>query len=575
MEHATVLDLSPPPQRKPGSAGFDLRRRAVARWLAELPAAHLGEASRALLDALCQVNQLNVPPMLRLRFLEAVSPRVEDTVESLRRHYLAKEFPLPERSRKIAELAETLLRETAVGYHAAVSQLTAARWRRERRLAFAVQRTMHMLAKLLVESYSLYAPAPGGLWQNLHRLYELAERHGVAHRPVPVRRLAYGGRCSVTDTYKRILLLAAAGPYRMRHSEAGDVYGMLGRWARHCRLIPMPAAGAPESAFAVDLRTDDPPRYQRTVGAIGGPIRLLDVSALAGLADQGRRPWWHVWHRSRPIPNPDVVRRLVLALGVLPTRQSARLPAKAHIQLVAGLSQIYRSLIAQQGDDAVELGVDAPRFTARDPQPDPLRSDDVWDLIYPSADLLQRVPPAAEHGDPESRHVRPPRTQSWRLLNISAGGYCLLSDPQQTARLQVGELLALRETDDRDGNRQVGVVRWMRQQKDGLHIGVQVLGAEPIPALIRSEQEDGSYGSPERSLLLPQDKASGRAATLLVSPQQWAPACGALLKAPDGEREIVLTRLMEASSGFAQFEFQAVALPAARTAAPDDVFSLV
>jgi hypothetical protein len=113
----TTLDLSPPPRRKPDDTSFGLGGSAVERWLAELPAAHLGETSKALLQSLHEANRLQARHGPRLRFLEMIRPRVEDTVGALRRHYLPKEFPLPERNAKVAELARALLRELAVGYY--------------------------------------------------------------------------------------------------------------------------------------------------------------------------------------------------------------------------------------------------------------------------------------------------------------------------------------------------------------------------------------------------------------------------------------------------------------------------
>ena len=42
------------------------------------------------------------------------------------------------------------------------------------------------------------------------------------------------------------------------------------------------------------------------------------------------------------------------------------------------------------------------------------------------------------------------KTQSWKMVNVSAGGYCLLWDNPETTRAQVGELIGIREQSDPD-----------------------------------------------------------------------------------------------------------------------------
>lgn len=565
MQQMTVLDLYAPKQQKPDRSSFDLGRRAVDRWLGNLPSAHVGESSKALLAALQEVNALDVRPAVRIRFLESIGEHVDGAVRSLRRHYLSTEFPLPNRNRKIAELAATLLQELAIGYHCVVQQTG-----RRAYSALAIERTMQALGRLLVERYSLYQPAPEGLWRTLHDLYAVAEERGVTRRRVGRR----GKRGSVEDAYKQILLFAAAGPYRMRHSEAGDVYDSLARWTAHTRLVRVSGGRQLDPAFVIDQQSDTAPLYHATPAALSGDLRMLDTSALAKVADiVPRRWWWQFWRPSLTKADTDIARRVVVALGALPSRQSARLPVKARAQVLVGLPAIHRSLTAQRGFDLVEVDVDVPQFTSREPRRRDVARDDVWTMQY-GAELLQRMkqPPKEEAAAAKNS---PPQAQNWRLLNISTGGYCLLSDRAQSTRAQVGELVTLREIDNKSHRWQIGVVRWMRQVGDALQIGVQVLGADPLPVLTKNALPDGGFGPADRSLLLPQDSISGRPRALLVTPLRYAAERRVLLNEPDREHEVVLTRLMESSSGFAQFEFQPIALAVGMDRSANDALSMI
>jgi hypothetical protein len=116
--------------------------------------------------------------------------------------------------------------------------------------------------------------------------------------------------------------------------------------------------------------------------------------------------------------------------------------------------------MVQQGLEEADAAIDTPQFTARDPRSPPHGHNDVWDLIY-SADLLQRLTTTGKKDTPKPSAPPPPREQNWRLLNISAGGYCLLSDRARSARAQVGDPIAL-EAGETQHRWQLGVVRWLR-----------------------------------------------------------------------------------------------------------------
>lgn len=572
----STLDLSPPPRRKPGKGSFDFRERAVEKWLAALPAANLDEAGKTTLDALTQVNQLKMGQSARLRFLERVRPHVNDTVTALERQSLPRGFPQPERSHCARQLSNALLRELAIGYHTVIQNLSGSKRRqRGKRLALAIQRTIHTLGRLLISSNSRYQPPSKHLWQHLHTLYQIAELHGVAQRAVPDPLLRRVRRSSAADAYKQILLLAAAGPYRMRYNEIDDAYALFERWAPAVRLLHA-GDDTGKATFFIDLESDRPPSCQRTDIRGSESARLLDTSALPELAaSEKKRPRWWQFRRPRIQPSdPGLVQRLIIALGMPPMRQSIRLPTCASAQVLIGLPQIHRGLIASRGLNDLDAELDEPTFAGRDLKAEaPLSGDDVWDLIYPS-DLLQKamrdIPaPAAS----EDAHTT--LEQDWRLVNASHGGYCLLSDPNQVTKAQINELVALRKYGDRHANWQIGVIRWMRHLPDGLQIGVRILGAEPSPALSQIREHGGQLGSPIRSLLLPASRTSERPATLLTSPLRHEAQQHVLLSHAGRKDEALLTQLVESCSGFAQFEYRIMERPAMKGPAPRSAGSLI
>src|SRR5690625_6473881 len=111
-------------------------------------------------------------------------------------------------------------------------------------------------------------------------------------------------------------------------------------------------------------------------------------------------------------------------------RQSIRLPTSASVQVLVGLTLIHRGLMASQGLNMLDAGLEGPAFSGRDLNTNMRQfDDDIWDLIYPG-DLLQQARPE-ESATPKDVDSRTSLEQDWQLVNASHGGYCLLSDPNR------------------------------------------------------------------------------------------------------------------------------------------------
>ena len=94
-------------------------------------------------------------------------------------------------------------------------------------------------------------------------------------------------------------MLALACPYRMRHTEAEDVYTTLEDWASVCELKPVHKAGS-EVMFATNLDTDQPPSYLvlRDANENRNTCRILGTSRLADVLRK------RLSETRKPIPKP-------------------------------------------------------------------------------------------------------------------------------------------------------------------------------------------------------------------------------------------------------------------------------
>ena len=553
-------------QRKPRETStFDAHPGTVPRWVEALPIVNIGETARLLYEALCDLNLQDIAPVHRFKALELLRPQVFYVLEALKKHIVGQPFPLGDKARKVSRLARELLREMGDGYKILVMEDVAGNRRRDNRtLTITLHRAMQCLAQLLLKAYQTYAPHPEGVWSDIHQLYRYSETQGLHQTPVQSDAPEGTLPSSIETLYKQILLLALACPYRMRHGEVEQVQTRLERWAEHSRLTSMARPGQHPGLFMSHLASDEPPIYRslRQGDENDALCRALDTAELA----EDVRAALATLHEEQPVPGPleHTLRRLMLAWGVMPKRRFSRSQQSARVSVAMGLAATHYFVSGEAAfsTTAGNLGEfqGKPRF-----HPEPVSSErghtpDVWEL----------EPVPTNHSSPlqaPHRHrVEIPtgleentepgfQPHDWHMINVSAGGYCLLWDRMENSRAQVGELIGIRELEDPDSFYwRLGVVRWLKSATD-LELGVQMLspgavavGARPYPAISQDPQFS-------RALLLPEIRALEQPATLLLTSPPFRTGGTAIINSHGREVKVKLHKMVENTGSFAQFQF--------------------
>ncbi|MDN5871246.1 MAG: hypothetical protein L0H73_11080, partial [Nitrococcus sp.] len=317
-----------------------------------------------------------------------------------------------------------------------------------------------------------------------------------------------------------------------------------------------PTAG--EALFRVPIALDEPP-LPRAIGTPGPQDRFLITGPLLRLIEQefsttARGAFW----RRKPLTdiNPELSSRLLLALGAVEgRRRQSRMRIKARVQAILGLSAIHRVLSREMGQEFETVDPMYERFQSREARSVDFEEPDVWDLIYPTE--LNAGTAAAQWHHKHDASPQAEESLDWSLVNVSAGGYCLVSAPEQNLRAHVGELIAIREITDGGRPWQLGAVRWIRAMPEQtLQIGMQILSANPSPVQLRAERSDHRFGPVERGLLLPAMTATDQPATMIAPGRHYMRQ--RLVRARHGLRESVveLSRELDATAHYVQFEFR-------------------
>jgi hypothetical protein len=558
------MNLDLPRREKPGRLSFNTSTPAVQAWVDDLPLLNTNNTLALVSGALDQINTLDIPPQQRHEVLELLSTSVMCISDALQKAFLGKQLPLPAVHMRQATQAIELCNRMAIGYRIVIDDV-GSNDAQSPLLRTAIHRAIRYLSKILLTSYQIYLQYPAGLWGIIHALFALAEEHRLSPLLVTDNTLHAATSSSIETIYKQNLLLSLACPYRLRQNEIHYVYNGLLEWATASRLHQMNNTQK-LGLFAVNLRSDQPPAYRslREDLQAGGNWRILDTSEMAHRMQQAISGEAGKTGKASGLGDSQTMQRLMLAWGVMPKRKFSRHRQDASIRLVMGLNSIHRL----SADPTVEKEDEHNGITETIHNHQHLEDP----TFERTTSLSTEMPSGNRSGSSVQANRSPGKllrgaysatgsgtnpVELWKMENMSAGGFCLLWDSENASCAQVGELVAMmpREENEKD-NRQLGVIRWMKFTPDhGLELGIQLLspGATAVWAYVC--ENDPQPTNKLQGILLPEVKAINQPASLLLPSLPFRTGCISTLENQGRKEAIMLTRQLEITGTFAQYNF--------------------
>jgi hypothetical protein len=560
------MNLDLPRREKSGQLSFNTSRQALQTWIEDLPLLNTDRTLVLVSGALEQINSLDIPTQQRYEALELLSTSVMCVSDALKKSFLGKQFPLQDNNLRQAMQVTELCNRMAIGYRIVIDD-SDSNDTQEPLLCIAIHRAIRYLSEILLTNYQIYVQYPDGLWEIIHALFGLAEELRLSTQPVTDITLHTASSSSIETVYKQALLLSLACPYRLRQKEIHYVYSGLLEWATASRLHQ--ANNTQKlGLFAVNLRSDLPPAYRtlREDLQAGADLRILDTSEMAHRMQQAISGPPGSTGRTAGLGDAQTMQRLMLAWGLMPKRRFSRYRQDASIWLTMGLNTIHRLL-------AVPTVVEKPE------------QHDITEAIHdhqylqdPTFEIRTRIKTVIPSKDRSLAGGKETGSQGkllrgaysatdrgtnavelWKMQNMSAGGFCVLWDNESASCAQVGELVAIQpEEKDANENLQLGVIRWMKfTPEHGLELGIQLL-SPGATAVWASVCETGlKPGNKLQGILLPEIKAINQPASLLLPSLPFRTGCVTKLENQDRTETVTLTRQLENTGTFAQYNFSA------------------
>jgi hypothetical protein len=208
----------------------EFEAKALQHWIAELPTANPGLATRLLHDFLMDFNTIEMSAQLRLDALELLSPNVYDIEDYLRSRLIKAGFPKEENDKKILAVLISIEKEFTIGYWTVLKELTKrdVGWLQGKNAALTIQRCIKGLNSIIVSHFIMGMPIPDWVWIDLHSLYNLSVKIKSSTTKIS-NDISQPNKASSSpeDCYRQLLLLSLADPTGLMQKELLLVYGFI------------------------------------------------------------------------------------------------------------------------------------------------------------------------------------------------------------------------------------------------------------------------------------------------------------------------------------------------------------
>ncbi|MFO7530797.1 MAG: GTPase [Marinobacter sp.] len=570
----TILkpDLRVPEQKTTTLSFCETAPKPFRNWVEQLPMANIGEVSRQLYHAIIELNHLSAAPQQRLQFLELIREKIHYVCNELSRHYLGLAVALPEKQRKIANLAQALQMHLATGYKLCILDgLDNGGLDKNRKpVTMAIHRAISELSATILRSHQLYCPSPARSWLECHRLYRFAHRNGMAHLQIEDNTLKSRRTSSLADSYKRVLLLGCARPNQLRQSELSLAYELFETWTEQTRCGPDIGE---DSLFVVNMERDNPPIYRSLIDNQPGDesfgFDTRDLSSMVSETLQARRS-----HQEKETPlrilanvSDTLLTHLSQALGILAKRNFNRVASQGTLEVCVGLTAVHYFIAGEKsftefvsGNASIREEEDNHFLT------EAKKAEDAWAGAHDAGPSEERHSSpdtpinfrGSYFGKPAAEPVAEknlPRSHEALLINTSPGGYCVGWEANVPPSIQAGEILGVREQQSHPWS--IAVVRWIRQVKyQGTQVGIELLAPSAAPCGVRLLQKIGNNSEYLRGLMLPEICVVNQAATL-ITPRLPFQSGSRISLLHDGRQDQgTLGRKVSSTGSISQFELK-------------------
>jgi hypothetical protein len=448
------------------------------KWVNQLPTGNFGEMTRLIYLCTRELNKNQLSSTTRIAITEIIQPFAEMAINNLKKHLIARSFPLPERSRKIFELNQALLLEMAGSYQLSALDMLTKGIVNKKQLLLSVGRSLNYMGRVLLDTYNIYTTPKEALWRDIHHLYLLACENKIEKLIIPNKSQLSHSCKTIEDYYKHTSLLALSRPNTIRIGEITRLDSFFRQILDDVSLFNDTTLATGKYAHIAMLNSDEPATLMPVAELLHSPtVRLFNLTSvikkLTQFVKETKNSKSLGTNETFPMLTNSLARRLMSTMSIIKNRQFKRFPRGEQTPIVSHLNNIVKIIQLEQEQQQDQNDI-------------LLNEDSLFEeMIYGESSSTSSpwaAPDVATQLNESDLEMR-----VWHIENSSSEGYGLLWEHHDPSGVRVGELIALQDPADAAELWQIGTVRWMESRPDkGLRAGVSLLSPRAFPITIKN-----------------------------------------------------------------------------------------
>ncbi len=558
--------------------------KKVEAWIEHLPMASGTEMAKQLFRAIQDINRARIDPATRILIAELLTPSIEYAISTLGHKFLYTSFPLTEKARRTAFVCVRLHEELAFSYKLVVRDVSMRKIGHHERkiLIIALLRSVRHLSDVIYQTTLTYESFPQHVWREQHNLFAFAESNRWASTQVKLKSESGTRVTSLRELYLQSLMFAAASPHRLRQRQIRTLNDKLPEWVAKIRISSTTEIITKDTCFVVQLKKDRPPIHASLVRKpISKPALELDTTDLIRFLQEtlDAIPIEEEGLQSG-IQQTDIsvelLKRLIDAWGTTPKRRFVRTHLHFDLEIAVGLYPIHNRISGNKGTDQ---GANLFGSPEDDIIPPDLNNESTFstslvdseltlvpiensDYMYLQGYDTYGTPPPKKHRatsqiwqtDIIKEDSEQTNTAVLRTINESAEGYCVNWHGNDIPGITVGDLVSIHSVNN-PSNHGLAIARWMHNEPgQGLQLGLQLIAHNTYAVLVF--EVEPRKRTPTKCLLITELKSTGQPANLITPIMSFKIGDRLQIKHDDTEQAIRLTRMLESTGTFAQFQFE-------------------
>lgn len=511
------------------------------RWLAALPLTNAQFAQAEIVTQLKLLDSMAVPALERLRIAEHLRETVDFIQGQSARKYLNKPMPLGTVEAAAWQGAHDLWQALRATYQRCLDTALAGDAETAEWMPLITQRCLRYTTFLIIEQFRIYREVAGAMWQQLHKLFLVAEERGFSGKPVKdsLNRQLDASTCQAA--YAHALLIAAANPFHLsaRHLNVLDKW--LDKWAARV-LISGERPSQPDlPLLAVDVAGQAGP-FMLGEGSTPDKLRYLHTARLAeGMRKRikflrkGGSPAELDFGEECAQPACEAFLTEVYRQWCEPAagRALARRPGVQQAETVFGMAGAY---FCSNGMKLFEQPAKSMEYSREELQ---------------ELQMFGHVRERQADVSPKQAGIA---LAEWDILDENALGFRLTRKDTADVQIVFNQLVALRP---KDANAFVlSSVKWLNFLADGgVEFGVRTLPATAVPVAARQVKLQAAEPDFAPAFRLSATPALQLPETLVL-PRGWFKH-GSRVEIHDGSKLLVLvmSEVLEIGSDFERISF--------------------